>query len=338
MASPGKAVTVPDVSAMAYHGLLATLLGQWEITLDEGTYIWGRVDVKSLKNAVIVTDEIIPCSFSFRQRDDTDLRAVPGVPSVIAIHWEQDNRHEYATLEKQDKDFLTWRSPPLPDGSLGQHNVWKRIGAAAGIDEVAEVRAKAADELAKVRKQAEDTISKAVDDIAEARDELAEVQANLTLASDLADARASVADEIAEENFAMRKQLDAEVVKNASLQEQVSALTELLMMMKQREDGEPAPRTQETPSSDIQQPPTLPNEALAVDLTSPDEANAEVSTPPASTPPMLDTTPEAKPRTDKRAGKEASQEKQKRRRTSAGANKRQAAGMDIRAALKAGGA
>lgn len=207
----------PDVSAMAFSGLSSAVLGRWEITLDEGTYIWGTVVVKNLKDAVILTDAVIPCKFSFRQQDQPDLLATPGVPSVVALHWGD----EYAILEKCEKDFLIWRSPPLPDGTLGEHNVWKRMDElnSVGVDELTQVRATAAEELAKLRASVSSHLSQAAQ-------EVDDVHCKLDLANELAEARARVADEIAEDNFALRKLLDAQAVRCESLYTELQALRE----------------------------------------------------------------------------------------------------------------
>jgi len=200
----------PDVLTMARSGLLAALIGEWEIIHKDGS-IYGRVVVKSLKDAAIFTHEVQPCTFSFRHRDRPEVKATKSCPSIVTIHWEETS---YAILESFGRESLTWKSPPLHDGGAPSYNTWRRTRVSASQteapDELTEVRLKAAEELSKVR--------------AKAADDLAELNKKATLSEELAEARAKVADEIAEENESLRSQLKAQTATSESLQRLVRTL------------------------------------------------------------------------------------------------------------------
>jgi len=218
-------ITVPDVTTLAEFGLQEAARGTWEITLDEGSCIWGRVVVRSLKDATIFqrTDHKSPpmgCQLSFRRRDKLDVK-VTGTEmvqdTIVVLRWGVGSKTWAATLEKFDKDEITWRS------TNGQHNVWKRISreVSSSGSEKDETNADEVDKDARVVE-----LEKAAEKAAEGRfsarqelmkaqlkhsEELKELRAQLALSEELAEARADVADEIADENLALRKELDSQL-------------------------------------------------------------------------------------------------------------------------------
>lgn len=247
---------------MAMSGLRATVVGEWEITHPSSPdEVWGRAVVKSLSDAVILIDTVVPCAFSFRQLYRPQIQASSGLPSVVTIRWGESS---YATLEALGKDSLTWRLPTQDDGTAGEHTIWRRRlhnsstpQAADELSEVAEelaeARAKAAVELAELRTKATDELAevraKAAEELAGVQAkaaELAEVHSKAAAemrekvglseefveaaklrakaADELSEARAGVADEIAEENASLRQQLEAQVVRSESLQNQLESV------------------------------------------------------------------------------------------------------------------
>jgi len=245
-------MAVPDFLALAESGLLAAVIGEWEISHDEETAVWGRAVVKGLKGGVILTNSVTPCTFCFRHAPNPEVRDV--YSSAIAIHWGLES---YATLEYMDKDRLKWRLPELPDGTLGSYTVWKRTNASkknqvtkdviadvrAGLmdelseqmgrkfsEELQEARVKAADEVDEARSKAAIQIAaarnEAADKISELRvkqalcEELTESRVMAYVSKEIEEARseAALSDELAD---ARAKIADDIAVENESLREQL---------------------------------------------------------------------------------------------------------------------
>jgi len=232
-----------DMLAMAETGLLAAVVGEWEIIHEFSSTPWGSAVVKSLKDAVILADRVTPCSFSYQRCCREDVSA-----SVVTITWGEAS---YATLEKCEQNSLTWRLPPLEGGTQGAFTTWRRRHAKASMEvfseEVVALHKKAAEALAAVRTKAAAELkdaqanaarelalatAKAAEDLeharAEAAAELEKVQDKAALSDQLADARARVADEIAEENFLLREQLNSMVVRCDALQYQEQSVRMLV--------------------------------------------------------------------------------------------------------------
>lgn len=251
---------------MAESGLLASVVGEWEISHDNEDAVWGRAVVKGLKDGVILTGEVIPCSFGFRHAPCPQI--VDVFTSKITITWGAEN--SYATLETFGKDFLKWRLPPQEeDGLPGEATVWRRMPTddskgqvpkevvkgrapieskfeSAGLSaaaELAELRAAAADQLAQVRSASAVEIAAAH---TKAANEIAQVRARAASAEELAEARAQIADDIAAENESLRDQLQLRSQVGGSdqvklLRDQVKSLRVLILeMMSQTTPSKPS--------------------------------------------------------------------------------------------------
>jgi len=244
--------TPPDLLAMAESGLEAAVSGNWEISHDTESAVWGRAVVKGLREGVILTGTVIPCTFGFRHGPNPQVDEV--YTAAITIHWGPEDSPNYATLESSGEDFLKWRLPVQDDGSLGSYTTWRRMNTNASkhqaAKEVNDVRMRAEEDLANLKKQADkevlelrtelvETRVKAGDEVSEfcsqvaidaaaartqIESEIAEVRVKAALSDELAEARAKCADEIADENESLRVQLNSQVVNSESLREQVVSL------------------------------------------------------------------------------------------------------------------
>lgn len=253
----------PDLLLMAESGLLDAVVGDWEISHDAEDSVWGRAVVKGLKDGVILTGEVIPCSFGFRHAPCPKI--VDVFTSKICITWGTEN--SYATLETFGKDFLKWRLPPQEeDGLPGEATVWRRMraddskdqvpkevvmeqeragkfetAALSAAEELAELRATAADGVCRLRSASAVEIAAAH---TKALNEMAQVQAQAALAEELAEAYTKVADEIALENETLRVQLSSQVGGSDQvklLRDQVKSLRVLIMeMMSQTTPSKPS--------------------------------------------------------------------------------------------------
>jgi len=268
-ASPLQISTPPDLLTMAESGLLAAVYGNWEISHDSESAVWGRAVVKGLRDAVILTGTVIPCSFGFRHGPNPKVDEV--YTAAITIQWGPDDSPNYATLESSGQDFLKWRLPTQADGSLGSYTIWRRLNVDASkhqaakevkgvrmcAKEVKDERMRAEEELANLRKEADKEVLelrtelvelrvKAADQVSESRSqsaieiaavqtriekEIADARAKVAFSDELAEARAKCADEIADENESLRVQLNSQVASSDCLREQVESLRMLVKEM-----------------------------------------------------------------------------------------------------------
>jgi len=262
-------VSSPDLLAMAESGLVAAVSGNWEISHDTASAVWGRAVVKGLKEGVILTSSVIPCTFGFRHGPNPQVTDV--YTSAITIQWgPDDSSGNYATLESSGKDVLKWRLPLQDDGSMGSYTIWRRTNNKAAKDQATQeammeqaakhawdVRAKEADEIenfkrnaveevAELRSELVDLRVKAADQVSASRSqaaieiaaaqakvaaEIAEVRAKAAFYKELEEARGKIADEIADENESLRVQLNSQASSSDSLRDQVQSLRALIMEM-----------------------------------------------------------------------------------------------------------
>jgi len=250
-------VSSPDLLAMADSGLLAMVSGNWEISHDNESAVWGRAVVKGLNEGVLLTGAVIPCTFGFRHGPNPQFTEV--YTAAIAIHWGPEDSPNYATLESCGKEFLKWRLPQQDDGSPGSFTIWRRLDEDASkrqaAEEAIDVRRRVEDELVHLKRQADKEVSelraelvelraKAADQVSKSRSrgakeiaavqakaakEVADVRAKAALSEELAEARAKCADEIADENESLRVQLNSQVGSSDSMRDEMKALRMLVM-------------------------------------------------------------------------------------------------------------